>query len=303
MRELTPVESEAWSNVQYDALLDSLKRLKVKLEDHGLRVSAGSRLDAYQRSLEKALAIAEGTKPPRDFDVRLFHHSLFEAEQIGFIVDQLSQPPEVLGWSGRLQSLLSGQADPADESSQTPGRDLQFELFMAALSRAGDYRVSLAEPDVVVRHSELPFGIAAKRPKSLARLDKTVKKARKQIVHSSYDGVVALDISLLQNPESEFAIVTKRELAAQAIRHFADYFLEHNEGRIRSLINSNRVFGVVIYMSALFFDRAQQRPGSTFHISPANLCPDDDRRAYVLQEYVQQLAKAITRGWLERGAI
>lgn len=294
MPELIPVESEAWSDVQYDALLDSLKNLKAKLEDYGLRVPAGSRLDAYQRSLEKAIRIAEKTEPPPDFDVRRFHNALFEVGQIHFIVDELAQTPEVPGWSRGVQSLLFGKADPADEGSRTPSRDLQFELFMAALSRAGGYDISLAEPDVLVAHSELPFGIAAKRPKSLARLDKAVRQARKQIVHSGYDGVVALDISLLQNPESDFAIVTKPELAAQVIGHFADYFLDHNAGRIRSLVNSNRVFGVVIHMSALFFDRAQQRLGSALRISSANLCPPKDRRAYVLQEYVQQVAKATT---------
>jgi hypothetical protein len=52
-----------------------------------------------------------------------------------------------------------------------------------------------AEPDVVVTHSELTFGIAAKRPRGTAGFEKNLRGGSRQVAASGRPGIVALDLS------------------------------------------------------------------------------------------------------------
>src|SRR5262249_50585828 len=79
----------------------------------------------------------------------------------------------------------------------TPGRDAQFELYVAAVCKqAGLLPVEYREPDVVFSIGNLRYCIAAKRPKSIRAIDDCLRDACKQISCRILSGFIAMDTSL-----------------------------------------------------------------------------------------------------------
>ncbi len=91
-----------------------------------------------------------------------------------------------------------------DSGESTPGRDTQFELFLAAIAaRAGLTvdRFGSAGADWILTTRAGRWSIEAKRIKNFNKLEKHVRKGAKQIATSKVRGLIAVDISLATNPE------------------------------------------------------------------------------------------------------
>lgn len=134
---------------------------------------------------------------------RLFVQSLKDVQEYWFMIEvfgeDLAQPP----FLDRFARSLKDSPHPADSGADTPGRNTQFELFLAAIARRAGLTVRHpggAGADWIVSTSQKRWSLEAKRIKSVEKIERHVKKAASQIIRSGIGGVIAIDISLAQNP-------------------------------------------------------------------------------------------------------
>lgn len=121
---------------------------------------------------------------------------------IEVLKEGLAQPP----FLGRLARSLSDSVHPADSGACSPGRDAQFELFLAAIATRAGLTVREsgdAGADWILSAPTGRWSLEAKRIKSFNQMGKRFKEGASQIVKSGIGGVIAMDISLACNPNSE----------------------------------------------------------------------------------------------------
>ncbi len=121
----------------------------------------------------------------------------------------------------QLRKAVCDSENPGDSKAETPGRNAQFELFLASQFAARGAQVKFEEPDLVVQIDSLFFGIAAKRLKSPAKLKVRLKEGVGQCVDAGgrgaiTHGIVALDVSHVSNPDSHPALYNTAQTATSA---------------------------------------------------------------------------------------
>lgn len=234
-----------YPRVAYETIVGEAIQIEETLVRCGVSPTTNSRIAKYRRIIEEFTKKAAARQLSANFDWVLLHQALCEISQFGTIIKTLMQPPISQEWSFRLAQLVSGQVLPQSEMEQSRARDAQFELNIAAHCRAAGYAIESKEPDVLVRDSTGDFGIAAKRPKSAKTLERHIRKASKQIQKSGVDGIVAVDLSLIHNPENKILLTKKPEEGIKVVQTAADTFVELNKKRIRSLAKIPNVFGLL----------------------------------------------------------
>lgn len=281
---------DRYPRVAYEKMASEAKQIEDALVRCGISPNASSRVTKYRKIIEAFINKATEEKLPARFDWILLHQALCEISQLKLIVETLLQPPILRAWSSRLAQLVSGQALPQNEAKQSAARDLQFELNIAAHCRATGYLVEPKEPDVRVSGSKEVFGIAAKRPKSAKTLERHIRKASKQIQRSGMDGLVAIDLSLIHNPENRILLTQRPEEGVDAVRRAADGFARMNMERVRSLVKVPDVFGLVAYMSSLCFDPNIIGFSTATRWTIVNLCEMTDERYERLRKFSTRFA-------------
>jgi hypothetical protein len=124
-----------------------------------------------------------------------------DMQHLGFVFSQVNVNHTSPKFMGLVRDLLHDSVLPQDNREQSPGRDAQFELYLAAICQnAGLLPVDYVEPDVTCVVAGKTFGIAAKRLKSLSSVRQHVKKAADQMGKSGVSGVIALDLAMALNP-------------------------------------------------------------------------------------------------------
>jgi hypothetical protein len=93
------------------------------------------------------------------------------------------------------EAFFHDPAVPASASIHSPGRDLQFELYVATRLQMAGLSPTLAEPDIQASLSGWHFGVAVKRVKSSNAFLKEIQSACDQIKRTGKDGIIALDYS------------------------------------------------------------------------------------------------------------
>ena len=139
----------------------------------GIEPHPQSRLMQMYRVLTDATHIIQPNDPR--FETAL------EAERdmqvLGFIFDHTNARRGLGDLRTRVRRLLDDSVFPQDNLGRSTGRDVQFELFIAAVCQSvGLTPVNYVEPDVTCTVDGFLMGIAAKRLKNLSNLEKRVKK-------------------------------------------------------------------------------------------------------------------------------
>jgi hypothetical protein len=179
----TRVEGAAW-------ILDRVKELE-------LTPAPATRLVEMHRVLSR------GYIPHDDPDFPIALESLRDLHQLVFGFSQMRGHFGQPGFRKLVQHLINDRPLPQDDFLNSPGRDKQFELYLAAICQnAGLHPVDYEEPDVTCVVSGTKFGIAAKRIKSKtpSQLKKHVEKAAKQLKDQRLPGIIALELTLRRNP-------------------------------------------------------------------------------------------------------
>lgn len=186
-----------------------------------------------------------------------FDHSEFpialEAErdmqQLGFIFDQKGADRDNPTFMKLAADLMMDPALPQDNLERSPGRDAQFELYLAAICRnAGLLPVQHAEPDVSRVANNIVFSIAAKRIKSAKRVKDHVEKAADQIEKSKNPGVIALELSVAWNRKN-LPIVSRLQSQSHVLiaKAQGDQFFDEHAMDIFRLVNGKGVLAVVAF--------------------------------------------------------
>jgi hypothetical protein len=148
--------------------------------------------------------------------------------------------------------LRKDLALPEDELRDTPGRNYQFQLYVAALCTKAGLATRHEEPDVTCDVDGTTFGIAAKRLKTIKSLEDNLKEAAKQISDVGLPGIIALDLTVAQNPTNRrvMSAIESQWYPLLSDARSRELFKKHGE-RIRELVDGKNVLGVWTYMSTL----------------------------------------------------
>lgn len=161
--------------------------------------------------LRDALELLRDHRDNRPVDQSLLPTALLDSFQLQQIHKNLSGF-EGSGIDRLLTRMVSDPLHPRDSKDETPGRDAQFELFLAAqLAPTNISGLHFEEPDLVVEVDGLYFGFAAKRLKSSTQFRPRAKKGFEQLQlqgdsHRITHGILALDVSAMHNPNAVAAI-------------------------------------------------------------------------------------------------
>lgn len=181
-----------------------------ELQRRGIQVLPGSRFAKYLAGFEKnAYAAPWG---PADQDRAL--ESLMaqqDVQEACLIVDAFPATEDV-----RLDAIVQDSVNQKLDRS-TPGRDLQFELFIGATCRMGGMETKPdREPDLWCNVGGAWVAAAAKRVRSGAQFVKRLKEAAGQIQESEpIYGIVFIETSRAWDPELAI-IATKQPEAVMA---------------------------------------------------------------------------------------
>jgi hypothetical protein len=238
-------------------LVTRLTTVLEQLAAIGVSLKPSSRFDSYIRELEAAVPL-QYTTPPAVV-ARRWHRLLVEVGDLEQIVQSLGADPPIAGWIALLEESLSGSFLRTEEQKHSRARDIQFELLLAAVLRNCGYHPVFAEPDIRVDIAGTSIGIAAKRPRSRARLQTTVKAAAKQIIALQLQGLVAVDISVIANPEDKH--LTTRDFAATHawVAGEGSKLAKYIAATIGARFGAGNIFGVLARFSMPIWEPADRR--------------------------------------------
>ena len=212
-------------------------------------------LELPSRLVEMHRVLSRGYVPSEDSDFFTALESLRELHQLLFIFEQLRIHRNNPQFRNVVKHLLNDSALPQHDLKNSPGRDKQFELYLAAICQnAGLVPVDYEEPDVTCFIDGIKFGIAAKRLKSrnTSQLEKHVRKGANQLKQQGLPGIVALDLSLSRN-QSNRPIIS--QVQSQMYLMIADaknrQFREKHGDHIRRWVAGTGVRAVLIIESTL----------------------------------------------------
>lgn len=199
------------------------------IEGQGIAVPPGSRL----RRMQAMFVRPDGTPIPfitpgeQDFEVAL--EAARDMQMLGFVFDQLASASLTSDFAKKLKLLLKDTALPQDGLTDSKGRDVQCELFVAAICVKAGMSPTFAEPDVHCTLEAMTFGIAVKRIKSPDTFKDRIRKAVEQIDRANLPGVIVADISVMCNPTNKRVLRPMTNdmyhAAARAAMHdFVDYY-------------------------------------------------------------------------------
>ena len=195
-----------------------------RLTDFGVRINPSSRIGRILRILRRP-EIIEPDNP--DYAVAL--ESIRDMYQLRLIVDTMDAHRESPEFELAASLLRKDSALPQDERKDTPGRNHQFQLYVAAVCTNASLPTRHHEPDVTCVVGGTLFGIAAKRLRSIGALEENVKDAADQVRRACIPGIVAFDLTLAQNP-------TNRRITSSLETQFYVYL---SQARCRDLFERN----------------------------------------------------------------
>ena len=165
-----------------------------KLKSLGVSVAPSSRLMQMKKVLEAGYIDYHDARFPIAIE------SMRDMYQLQLIVEQMASHQENEKFLESAQKLLKDNSVPHNSGAHTPGRDTQFELYLAAVCLRAGMLVDYEEPDVNFVADGTKFAIAAKRLKNIDRFEDRTKYAIRQVQETGRPGIVALDLSLAWNP-------------------------------------------------------------------------------------------------------
>jgi hypothetical protein len=223
----------------------------------------------------------------RSIDSDLFPQANLELEDLEFIVSS-SDALTIQSFKRHLEEIVSGHVSPHEERKSRP-RDFQFELLIASTLKSNGISARLEEPDVVFDVNGTSFSIAAKRPKSTQKLGTNLRKAEKQLVAKGLDGLIALDLSAILNPQNNALRVGTFAAARQFVETWLGNFVRVNRDQIVADARPLAALGVFLYVAIMVEDLSVPRLGTIRH---SVLFPFDPLREVKLKPLFALLSRS-----------
>jgi hypothetical protein len=208
-------------------------------------------IDPSGRFTEMHKALSGGIVPYDENDpiFRAAAEAEKDMQQLGFIFDQAGDRRNDPVFMKLMNDVVLDSVDPQKDCPNSPGRDAQFNLFLAAVcQRARMLPVGYGGADVTCKINGKLFGIEAKRIKSPKQARARITKAADQIKKSGMHGIIAVEHSLAWNSENR-PIVSGLESAAHVLlgRQRCTSFFDKHKKRINEVVAGCGVVGIVVF--------------------------------------------------------
>jgi hypothetical protein len=170
-------------------------------------------------------------------------------QQLGFIFDHIQIQPDNPKFQKLVKELVLDGALPQNDLEHSPGRDAQFELYLAAVCQnAGMVPVDYSEPDVRCVAQELSFMIEGKRIKNESNIRQRIKKAAEQIEETKTPGIIALDMSFAWN-RSNMPVISRvqMQLLPLILQLQSHQFFDKHAKDIYRWVEGKGVLAVVVF--------------------------------------------------------
>ncbi|MBJ7405063.1 MAG: hypothetical protein JHD07_17850 [Bradyrhizobium sp.] len=273
----------------------SLSDISQLIETLGFSVG-NSRIRSYQNVLS-----ALRTKAERDHKLTLSDgmqllHTSVELHQLGTILRAARGAPDLSIWQSHLERLISG-THPDVPAKLSPTWDFQFETFVASVAQLSGYEIDFQEPDILIKDGDRSFGIAAKRPRTAPGLRRNLQKAAKQILKSTFEGMIAVDCSVILATDRAIT-TTSDEHAAEFVEEILADFLRDSAFEIHRYRSEPKVFAMlfVLHMPVTIVDtewtKAKQLT-TAFRWTVVPLVNPDDPRYHTSIRFAERCSQGL----------
>lgn len=198
-----------------------------EFESLDIHLPTSSRLYHHRQIIEESIP-AIRIRDPAGEQLQHLGQALRDVEELYLIlttlcnVDSSGLPPV----QEKLRELLSGCVLARDDQNPL-ARNIQYELFIAALFSKLGFLVDLREPDIWCKYQDEEFCIAAKRMKSKRQVHSRLVEADKQIEDQGVPGVIALGVEQISNPEhSPLMLEECKTVPEQRLELFTEQYSE-----------------------------------------------------------------------------
>lgn len=210
------------------------------LESRGAKIHPSSRLHQYA-------LLFEGDD---DTFVTTLDQALLEVLQFLAIAQAFKFSVDTHQWIGLLTSATSGHVDSKADRFAPRARSAQFELFSMACLTAAGFRVEASEPDLRARIGDLDVAFAAKRLRSVGKLERNLRAAQHQISRQRIPGFIVVDLSFVKLiPKPVYVPRLEQQQAIAAI--VADGFAERHQRTLFRAAAEPYVLGVLLHASVI----------------------------------------------------
>jgi len=257
----------------YESFRERAARVIQSLEDVGVAVPASSQFQRYIAEVNRIIARGSWR---RSVDRDIFHQANLELEDLEFIL-LTADADTVPSFKPHLQAIVSGHVSPREERNSS-ARDYQFELLIAATLKSNGAVVRFAEPDVVFEIEGVSYGVAAKRLKSKQKLGKNLREAEKQMASAGLQGVIAIDLGIIFNPQNTFIRADTFSAGSELVGTWLRDFMRVNRQHMIKDIRPAATLGVMGYVAAMVEDLSVPRLGTTRHSTLLSLRPETEEK-------------------------
>jgi hypothetical protein len=210
------------------------------LESLGAKIHPSSRLHQYA-------LLFEGND---DTSVATLDQALLEVLQFLAIARAFKLSADTHQWIRLLCSASSGHVDSKADRFDPRARSAQFELFTMACLTAAGFRVDALEPDLWARIGDVDVAFAAKRLRSVGKLDRNLRDAQRQISRQRTSGFIVVDLSFVELISKPLYVPRlEQQQAIAAI--VTDGFAKQHERTLSRAAAEPYVLGVLLHASVI----------------------------------------------------
>jgi hypothetical protein len=255
------------------------------------------RLHPQSRLCQMVDVLKDGSKINQDQDDRNRFSTAREGIRdiliLDFVIERLSTTIDPAALRKKLRLSVKDHVQPQDDRTESPGRDVQTELYVAAVASKGKLNPKFEEPDLLCELAEQPLGVAVKRVKNKKRFEEHFRKAVSQIAKSGVRGIVIMDMSLAFNPPNE-PLRTAASIEQMQLSHKKEMklFVDPSHGKMKTWIHGREVRGPIIIDNILWDQPEYGWSLNTLHYDvPFDIHNQRRRREF------EQFRKAFKRGY------
>lgn len=247
----------------YKTILESHKRTCDWFSRCNIDISRG-RLGEYGRFLENLVKLHE-SGDYKSIEAELDRHlnSLFEASELSIITEAFSDNQHA-GIPTLLKEIASGTGSYLLEntSSSNKARNYAFEVLVAARFQLAGIPVYFSDrSDVKTLFDDYEIFIECKRLRSRNKIDRNLKDAKDQLTKSfkrstgaRKRGIIALDITRLENPEFKLLITESSNHLEQSLVQIVTTFIQEELEQNYISIH-NKILGILVRYSGISMEK------------------------------------------------
>ncbi|MBU0978222.1 hypothetical protein KKF92_00105 [Patescibacteria group bacterium] len=191
-------------------------------------------------------------------DKAKYYYSQFYVLEICNLIDALERrPQDLIIIKNKLADLAKGTYLLSEENSaDTRARDTTFELSLFSFLQSRGLDVDMCEPnpDLRLKSEKFVYEVECKRPQSIKSLEKSIKKAARQLRKSTGNDVVptiALSLDQILFKGNDLILDSKDEASASNFLNATlEVFLRDNLKMLQKVIDKDSCL-VLYYLSCL----------------------------------------------------